>query len=433
MNIAEAAREVRHAVVAYLAKDEAGRPLVPREMQRPLLIMGPPGIGKTAVCRQAAAELHVNFCAYAMTHHTRQSAIGLPFIDEATFGGEAHKVSRYTMSEIVAAAHDSVAASGVAEGILFLDEVNCVSETLAPAMLQFLQFKTFGTHALPDGWVVVCAANPRQYNAAARDFDAATLDRLRLIEVEPDLASWMAYATDAGVHPAVVGYLERRPEHFYVMRQDLDGTRMVTARGWDDLARAIGAYQAAGLPVGKRLVAQYLRDDDVVLDFSRHLELVCTYEEAYRTREIVDGQMLPASLARARQAAVDERLQVVALLAHHVLAHARTAFALEEGLRRDHDRIAARHPVADNVRAGHNERVRSAEATGRAVLLGVEAAFAFVDAAWPAGEEAMVLAARLTDDACLMHLAATYGSDALVAHAGALRFSERAHELIGRL
>ena len=433
MNIAEAAREVRHAVVAYLAKDEAGRPLVPREMQRPLLIMGPPGIGKTAVCRQAAAELHVNFCAYAMTHHTRQSAIGLPFIDEATFGGEAHKVSRYTMSEIVAAAHDSVAASGVAEGILFLDEVNCVSETLAPAMLQFLQFKTFGTHALPDGWVVVCAANPRQYNAAARDFDAATLDRLRLIEVEPDLGSWMSYAAASGVHPAVVGYLERRPEHFYVMRQDLDGSRTVTARGWDDLGRAIGAYQAAGLAVGASLVAQYLRDPDVVSDFSRYLGLVCAFEDAYHTLSIVDGDVDPDALARARVAPVDERLQVVALLAHRILARARGAFDLEQGVRNEHARLRATSPIPGDARAANNERVRTAEARGRAALGAVDAAFAFVDAAWPGGDEAMVLAARLCGDACLMHLAATHGSESLVAHGAALRFSERARELVERL
>ena len=81
-----------------------------------------------------------------MTHHTRQSALGLPYIVEKEYGGEKFQVSEYTMSEIIAAVYEVMEDTGIREGILFLDEINCVSETLAPAMLQFLQYKTFGQH-----------------------------------------------------------------------------------------------------------------------------------------------------------------------------------------------------------------------------------------------------------------------------------------------
>ena len=40
------------------------------------------------------------------------------------------------MSEIIASVYDICEDSGIREGILFLDEINCVSETLAPAMLR---------------------------------------------------------------------------------------------------------------------------------------------------------------------------------------------------------------------------------------------------------------------------------------------------------
>ena len=144
MNIKSVTQQIEGAVRAYLATDEHGVYLIPPQMQRPIIIMGPPGVGKTAVVAQVAERLGVNFVSYSITHHTRQSALGLPYIDEAEYGGRTYKVSRYTMSEIIAAAYDSMAESGVREGILFLDEVNCVSETLAPAMLQFLQYKRFG-------------------------------------------------------------------------------------------------------------------------------------------------------------------------------------------------------------------------------------------------------------------------------------------------
>ena len=151
MNIREAMAQIRGAVVAYLSKDALGCYRIPAAMQRPLLMLGPPGVGKTAIAAQVASELGVNFVSYSITHHTRQTALGLPFIVEREYGGRTYQVSEYTMSEIIGAVHDAVKRSGVAEGILFLDEVNCVSETLAPAMLQFLQYKTFGQHRLPDG------------------------------------------------------------------------------------------------------------------------------------------------------------------------------------------------------------------------------------------------------------------------------------------
>ena len=64
------------------------------------------------------------------------------------------------MSEIIASVYNRIENDGAKEGILFLDEINCVSETLAPSMLQFLQYKIFGTHRVPDGWIVVTAGNP---------------------------------------------------------------------------------------------------------------------------------------------------------------------------------------------------------------------------------------------------------------------------------
>ena len=94
--------------------------------------------------------------------------------------------------------------------ILFLDEINCVSETLYPSMLQFLQFKTFGKHKVPEGWVIVCAGNPPEYNRSVHEFDIVTLDRLREIDVEPDYGAWKTYASEAGLHPAVTTFLEAK-------------------------------------------------------------------------------------------------------------------------------------------------------------------------------------------------------------------------------
>lgn len=49
------------------------------------------------------------------------------------------------MSEIIASVYRKIEEGGRKEGILFIDEINCVSETLAPTMLQFCSVKRLAT------------------------------------------------------------------------------------------------------------------------------------------------------------------------------------------------------------------------------------------------------------------------------------------------
>ncbi len=161
MNIQEAKETIEKALRAYFARDEIGFPLVPLRQQRPILLIGPPGIGKTAIMEQIAEECGVGLVAYTMTHHTRQSAMGLPEICTRGIEGKMVHTTEYTMSEIIASIYDCMEQTGKKRGILFLDEINCVSETLAPVMLQLLQEKKFGNQHIPDDWLIVAAGNRR--------------------------------------------------------------------------------------------------------------------------------------------------------------------------------------------------------------------------------------------------------------------------------
>ena len=180
MNIKRAKQEIKNALRAYLAKDEFGAWRIPPIRQRPVLLIGPPGIGKTQIMQQIAEETGVGLVSYTLTHHTRQSALGLPFIEKVRLGGEERTVTSYTMSEIIASVYREIERTGVSEGILFLDEINCISETLTPMMLQFLQCKTFGNQQLPAGWMVVAAGNPPEYNKSVREKDRHRGGRRRL-------------------------------------------------------------------------------------------------------------------------------------------------------------------------------------------------------------------------------------------------------------
>ena len=332
MNIKQAKEQIRNAAQSYFTTDENGGFLIPVERQRPVFMIGPPGIGKTAVMEQIASELGVGLVSYSMTHHTRQSALGLPFIVRKTYGGKEYSVSEYTMSEIIASVWERIENDGADRGILFLDEINCVSETLAPSMLQFLQYKTFGTHKVPDGWIVVTAGNPPEYNNSVREFDIVTWDRLKRIDVEPDFEVWKEYALEKGVHPAVVTYLEIKKDDFYCVETTADGKQFVTARGWVDLSDMIKLYERKGFKVDRDLIAQYLQSPKTARDFSTYYDLFLKYKSDYQVDKILAGTADEEITERAKAAKFDERLSLLGLVFDSICSGVREVSAAENTL-----------------------------------------------------------------------------------------------------
>lgn len=314
MNIQEAKEEIRNTVLAYTRKNGDGSYRIPAVKQRPVLLIGPPGIGKTAIMEQVAEKCGVGLVAYTITHHTRQSAIGLPVIREKNYGGKSCSVTEYTMSEIIASVYDCMEETGKQEGILFIDEINCVSETLAPAMLQFLQCKTFGSHQVPEGWVIAAAGNPPGYNKSVREFDVVTLDRVRLLTVEEDLPVWKIFAREAGVHESILSFLEIKPQDFYRMEAYEEGKYFVTARGWEDLSRMLDVYEELDLPVSAAFVQEFLQYPMVARDFAAYYELYRKYQSDYQIMKILEGQCPQEIYGRAKEAPYEERVTLVHLL-----------------------------------------------------------------------------------------------------------------------
>ena len=314
MNIKRAKQEIIDTIGAYLQKDEYGQYIIPGIRQRPILLMGPPGIGKTQIMEQIARECDIALVAYTITHHTRQSAVGLPFISSKCYEGNEERVTEYTMSEIIASVYDRMEESGKREGILFIDEINCVSETLAPTMLQFLQCKTFGNRPVPEGWVIVAAGNPPEYNKSVRDFDVVTLDRVKMIDVEPDLDVWKEYAYQNGIHSAVIGYIDAHRNHFFRCETTVDGKRFVTARGWEDLSELIYAYERLKKRMDAEVTGQYLQYPAIARDFANYLELFYRYRRDYGVNDILAGHVPADVQNRLRYAPFDERLQIISLI-----------------------------------------------------------------------------------------------------------------------
>lgn len=385
MNIKEAKQEIVNTVKAYLCKNAEGEYRIPAIRQRPVLLMGPPGIGKTQIMEQIAEECGIGLVSYTITHHTRQSAVGLPMIKTEEFEGKEYSVTEYTMSEIIAGVYKAVKEQGHTEGILFIDEINCVSETLIPTMLQFLQCKTFGNQKVPEGWIIVAAGNPPEFNRSVREFDMVTYDRLRVINIDADLEVWREYAREREIHNAILSYLDIRPQNFYRVEADVDGLKFITARGWEDMSSLMYVYEELGISINAGVVGEFLHNEDVAEDFGAYYDLYNKYRDDYGINNILTGNAAPDIYRRMVEADYDERLTVVNLLLDTLNKHFKYAAVLkadtDNWYKSIKDKIKAGEDVAaiDKEKAEFAAQAERLESVEKQTLAKLENAFDFLE------------------------------------------------------
>ena len=439
MNIKQAKEEIKHTVTAYLKKDDEGRYKIPLIRQRPVLLMGPPGIGKTQIMEQIAEECKIGLVAYTITHHTRQSAVGLPFIKEMEFAGKEYSITEYTMSEIIASVYRKI-EEGCPEGILFIDEINCVSETLAPTMLQFLQCKTFGNQAVPEGWIIVAAGNPPEYNKSVREFDMVTLDRVRCMQVEADLGVWKAYARSRHIHGAILSYLELCPKNFYRVEADVDGLQFVTARGWEDLSILMQTYEEMGLPVDETVVGEFLHHKDVAEDAAAYFDLYQKYKDDYGIPLILEGKIRPEVFARIYDAAFDERLSVVNLLLDG-LQNLFRSYGKEKAktdcgfaaLKEYRNSEGAKKEVFEGKKAAFDIQRKTLETIEEKTAAALEHAFDFMEQAFEGGQEMVVFVTDLATVAESARFLAEHNCDRYLQYNQELLIGSKRAELLAEL
>ena len=327
VNIQQAHKTLKQAVRIYFRKNRLGHYAMDRRRARPLCLLGPAGVGKTEIVRQVAEENGLAFLSYSITHHTRQSIIGLPRLVEGSVDGQPCSMTEYTMSEIIAQIHRTMEETGKREGILFLDEFNCASESLRPIMLQLLQDKSFGPHPIPDGWMLVLAGNPSEYNRAATDLDAVTADRMRVMHIQPDYSAWRSYMVGRKVHPVVLSYLDNHKDHFYIYRRDEGGTALATARGWEDLSIMMGELEAAGEGLDLALVAQYIQASTVARSFFSYYSQYAAIVTSGLIGQVLDRE--PSAVTALKKMSFERRWSLVAALLQQVQTDAEEALALD--------------------------------------------------------------------------------------------------------
>lgn len=193
---------------------------------RPVFIWGAPGIGKSSIVEDFAAELGLSCVCLTGSQLAPEDLIGVPQIVDGTsvFCPPRSLVRKEPFC-------------------LFLDELNACSLEVQKAFYSLILERRVGEYRLPEGSIVLAAGNRMQDGAITHPLPSALLNRMFHVELQPSARIWLSWASAHGIHPDVYGYLCARPDHLWSPPPKTEEP-FSTPRSWHMLSDALSSYGA---------------------------------------------------------------------------------------------------------------------------------------------------------------------------------------------
>ncbi|OPZ34483.1 MAG: hypothetical protein BWY96_03115 [Spirochaetes bacterium ADurb.BinA120] len=200
-----------------------------------LKIVGHPGVGKSAIVRQAAERKNRLFIDTRLAFKENVDLGGYPVPDPT------EKRMIYYRPRFIPPAEAPEGFDGI---VWFLDESNRAHPTVIQTLFQIITDRRCGEHELPSNTCIILAGNlGDEDNTTITDFDDSALDgRLVIVQLKPTASDWIKWANREGIHPAVIRYLSIYPEKLWDERNINPNPR-----GWHQVSQAVSvSYGLAG-------------------------------------------------------------------------------------------------------------------------------------------------------------------------------------------
>lgn len=204
--------------------------------QTPVMLWGPPGIGKSSLVHQIAAEMGYDVLDLRLAQLEPTDLRGVPMPNRETNRADWYlpgfwpsRAEEDTTRSVVDTSDKKAKKKSVAvpagccptgPGIVFLDEIEKAPVSVKNASLQLVLDRMIGTYKLPDDWAMVCAGNREEDGAFSAPLGSALSNRMIHLEVEPDVESWAAWARDNNISDDIIGFLHFKQELLYKQTED---------------------------------------------------------------------------------------------------------------------------------------------------------------------------------------------------------------------
>ncbi len=195
--------------------------LIDQHFSRAVFLYGPPGIGKSQAVQQVAKENNLGFLDLRLAQCDPTDLRGVLVFDPA------QKAARWFVSSSL----PDPQRHGE-RGVLFLDEINLAPPSVQAAGYQLILDRRVGDYELPPGWVVVAAGNRLEDRANIYKLPAPLANRFIHVDVHADLEEWKAWAYANDIHPAVIAFLNFKPDLFCKVPGQIKEDIFPTPRTW---------------------------------------------------------------------------------------------------------------------------------------------------------------------------------------------------------
>jgi len=240
-------KELIEQYAMYDEKDKLSE-FDPKKIVKPLLAVGPPGVGKSQAVYEVAYEINVpeevnitdeEKIKEIQELHNLVRGYGeqinvidlrLSQLDPTDIKG----LPRFTDGSVEWVLPEFLPRDVPGEkfGILFLDEINLAPPAVQAACYQLILDRKVGeSYELPKGWLIVAAMNPPEMAHIAYPLPPPLVNRFTILYVEPDPQIWIRWAVISGIDPDIVAYISRNPNALFEF--DPSGEPYPTPRTWE--------------------------------------------------------------------------------------------------------------------------------------------------------------------------------------------------------
>ena len=200
------------------------------EADQPLMVWGPPGIGKTDIGNQAGEALNFILHDIRPAQYERIDLLGVPYVD-------ADKRTVYAVPDFLPRENSPE------RHLLILDELPNAKSDMQTALYQLVLDRRCNNYRLPPGARLMACGNRRKDAGGAYRMAAPLASRFIHVELETSPEDWLDWAVNHNLDPDILFFIHFSPEHLHDFDPRREDPAYACPRSWANLSKVMPQIQ----------------------------------------------------------------------------------------------------------------------------------------------------------------------------------------------